>query len=176
MLILNQGWCYMNMKLFLLVAGLCSLVSCGDEVCQVDSARLIDTKSNGNCYTVLYVNKNCLSPEEARCEALKRAAEVTVRHGYRYFVVDSETMVTIAVTDKQGPTNNNGFYDNMYQEMIVEGDFGRRSIEARTTPPAQFYPAYKVVFHCICEERRGKGCKATEYKECQPKCQSECSN
>ena len=176
MLILSQGRYCMNTKLFLFVAGLCSLVSCQDEVCQVDSARLIDTKTNGNTYTVLYVNKTCLTPEEVRCRALKRAAEVTVRHGYRYFVVDCESVVTVAITDKEGPTDNNGFYDNMYQELIVEGDFGRRSIEARTVPPAQFFPAYKVVFHCICEERPGKTRKATEYKECRIDCKDECSN
>lgn len=41
---------------------------------------------------------------------------------------------------------NDRFYGNMYQELMIEGDFGKQSLQRQTTSTAATYSAIRLVF------------------------------
>lgn len=88
-----------------------------------------DDLGNGK-YSVTYIQADDMGPQDAKQEALVHAAEIAHKNGYRYFTLDSEEQVTIMQSPEfEGMDNYNRF-----QEDIVEGQFGRGSIERRSTP------------------------------------------
>lgn len=99
----------------------------------------------GSQYVVVVVETNGVTEEDAKKYAEKRAAEMTVAKGGRYFQVVSQQQTKVVKSDKSWP-NSQALPQNLYQELIVEQDFGRESLKRRDLPSSSVYPAYRLVF------------------------------
>ncbi len=144
-----------------------SLSGCRNEAAVADAGRFMEMRNEDNTYTVIYVNTGNESDRTARKRALEGAAEVTVDSGSRYFQIDSESSVTVASTNEDPSQDEANFPSNIYQDLIIEKNFSRSSIESRTSPSSQYYPAYKIVFHISGDEKQGNALDACDYGACQ---------
>lgn len=144
-----------------------SLAGCRNDGAVVDAGRFMEMKNEDNSYTVVYVNTGNESDRIARQRALERAAELTVDSGSRYFHITSESSVTVASTNGDPSQDEADFPSNIYQELIIEKNFSRSSIESRTSPSSQYYPAYKIVFYTTGDEKQGNVLDACDYGACQ---------
>lgn len=94
-------------------------------------------------YSITYVELEETSHQDAKHYALTHAAEIAHQNGYRYFTLDSEENVVVTQSQEsvEGPYNY-----NLFQEDIIEGQFGRGSIERRSTPEASIdtYNALRI--------------------------------
>lgn len=108
------------------------------------SDRFISYQTAPDSFAVVYVDEDeSATPEQAKNYAMQRAAEITVEYGYRYFIIDQQQSVVVA---KSTP-NNNRFPGNLYQELIVEGDFGPNH-ERNLPSPTGMYSGYKLMITC----------------------------
>lgn len=98
---------------------------------------------SGKQYAIVVVRENNLSREEAKKIAYERAHQVTKEQGYRSFSVISEQDTQVVRSPKNGNQYQN--YGNMYQELIMEGDFNRNRLANDATPNAGAFPAYRLV-------------------------------
>jgi hypothetical protein len=127
--------------------------------------NVIEYQVSDNEYAVVIVQEKGMSEGAARKAAKQRAAELTVEHGYRYFTIEKEQKTQVVQSDKSWP-DNKGFYNNMYQELIIEEDFGRASLARQGGPSAQTYPATRVVFKMFVDKPAGKSYNACNYTDC----------
>lgn len=107
----------------------------------------LEAKIGDNKYSVVYIEKEKISRDEARNNALVRAAEIAKENGYRYFVIDSDEDVMVAHTTP----NNDAFPHNLYEEEIIEGNFGRQALQNKTPEPTNLYQGVKVKVTCYKE-------------------------
>lgn len=156
----------MRIKLFLSVLLIFSLTGCRTEDSGAKLGHIMESVNADNSYTVVYVNKEGVSEEAARQALLKRAAEVAVNQGYRYFIIDSEAHVKVSFSGGGLPADEGYFPDNLYEEMIIQKDFDRNSRNARSRAPAELYPGYQVVFHFSEEYSAGKTLDACKFVPC----------
>ena len=119
------------------------------------SNRFITYKLDGNRYAVVYVAVEKTSLSQSRDYALKKAAELTRDSGYRYFKVDSDEEVMIA---HKAPTpDTHEFHQNLYEELIIQQDFGRNPYAPGEYPQnPRLFPGRKLTITCY-EEDPGKG-------------------
>jgi len=151
------------------VTALVGMCSKSDNVKYVAiSDQLIEYQLEGDQYAVVVVQDG-MGASEAKKMARQRAAEITVQVGGRYFTVDSEETTQVMRSDQdQIGTGNQGFYGNMYQELIIEGDFGKSSMERQQyqMAPVVRYDATRLVFTIYSQKPRGKSaidaCTLTE--------------
>jgi len=94
--------------------------------------------------TAIVVAMDGISSSEAKKMARQRAAEITIANGDRYFTIDSETETQVIKSDDL--PENQRFYGNMYQELIIEKDFGRDRLQNRNIPSTSTYTAIRIVF------------------------------
>lgn len=126
--------------------------------------NVIEYQIQGNRYAVVIVREKGMSVSQARKMAQQRAAEMTVVEGNRYFVIESETQVQAVQSSGSG----NQFYTNMYQELIVEGDFSKQQTEAEQPAPSYTYPALRVVF-VMYPDKSSNSIDACKYTTCPKK-------
>ena len=132
------------MKNKLIAAFLLLLVGCKGGSSMVGKGHLIEAENSDNSYTVVFVNTDHASRKEAKSAALKRAAELTLEHGYRYFMVDSEESVTVSYAGDALPADNGYFPDNL-DEVIIQRNYDRQSMDSKTS--SQLYPGYQLTFY-----------------------------
>ncbi|MDE3046182.1 MAG: hypothetical protein KGJ02_06020 [Verrucomicrobiota bacterium] len=60
------------------------------------SKNVVDYRVRGDRFIIVAAEKDGISAKEARRNARKRAKELTLKNGYRYFVVESEEETTLA--------------------------------------------------------------------------------
>lgn len=133
--ILNFYICVITASFFL---GMCSHSSSYVNL----SERMIEYQLDGGQYAIVVVMDG-VSVKKAKQIARQRAAQITALQGDRYFTIDSEEQTEV-IKPNQG-FENQRFYGNMYQELIIEGDFGRNQIN-RQPPISRMYPAIRLVF------------------------------
>ncbi|MBX7066169.1 MAG: hypothetical protein K1X28_02950 [Parachlamydiales bacterium] len=109
------------------------------------SDRLIEYQLDGDTYAVVVVMDG-ISSAEAKRMAKQRAAEITVMQGERYFTVDSMYETEVIKSDEDMTQQSQRFYGNMYQELIIEGDFNRERLRYRGVPETNTYPAVRMQF------------------------------
>ncbi len=126
--------------------------------------KLIEYPLVGAQYAVLVVMDG-VSENDAKRLARQRAAEVTVSQGNRYFTVDSMKEVVVLKSDDS--FSNQRFYGNMYQELIIQKDFGRDSIRNRTGPNTNQYPAIRLVFTMYEDQPNHRAIDACSLTPCQ---------
>jgi hypothetical protein len=120
-------------------------------------------KIEGDQYGVVAVQESGMSASDVRKKAMQRAAEVTVSNGARYFVIQKEQQTQIVQSDK---SDQNAFGGNMYQELIIEHDFGKESL-SKQTPNAGVRPALRLVFQIYKDKPNAKAIDACKYTNCQ---------
>lgn len=98
--------------------------------------RTFEYQLDGGRFAVVVVMDG-ISAAEAKQRARQRAAEITVSQGDRYFTIDSEEKIEGIQSEE-----NQRFYGNLYQELIIEGDFSRESYRGIST----LYSAIRLVF------------------------------
>jgi hypothetical protein len=109
-------------------------------------------------YAVLVVIEDGKSsPEEVQKYLKKRAAEITLEKGYRYFVINHEDQVSVAKSNKNEDTSGPS---NLYYDLIQEGDFGRQQLDSQGETTSGLYPAYRLVFTCYQDKPNGKAIDA----------------
>lgn len=105
--------------------------------------QFIEYQLEGDQYAVVVVMDG-ISVSEAKKMARQRAAEITAQQGDRYFVIDSEQETQVIKSDDS--LDNQRFYGNMYQELIIEKDFNRDRLRYQGVPNTSMYSAYRLVF------------------------------
>lgn len=100
-------------------------------------------------YVILSVQDNGVGPGASKKAAMHKAAEITVQNGYRYFSIVSEKDVRVAKTSEMQGSQQPG---NLYQELIIEKDFGRKSLEQDGRVATRTYPAYRLTIECYREK------------------------
>ncbi|HSX26816.1 MAG TPA: hypothetical protein VLE89_07425, partial [Chlamydiales bacterium] len=124
------------MKITVLIATFAAILGVADPVIQYPV--------RGTQYAIV-VALDGIDSSQAKKMALQRAAEITVQSGGRYFTLDSEQEVQ--VVKSEDVPNNELFYGNMYQELIIEQDFGRAEHTGpRYSDETQVFPAYRLLF------------------------------
>lgn len=117
---------------------------CGTfEVARSDESNIIEYQLDGNQHVVVVVMDG-VSQGEARQIARRKAAELVVAQGDRYFTIDVEQQTEV-VKSEDIPQNQR-FHNNLFQELIIEGDFNRERIGRPLTPMSEKYPAIRMVF------------------------------
>lgn len=125
--------------------------------------RLIEYQLDGNTYAVVVVMDG-ISSAEAKRMAKQRAAEITAMQGERYFTVDS--MYETEVIKSDDTPDNQRFYGNMYQELIIEGDFNRERLRYRGLPETNTYPAIRMEFTMYKNRPNNKAIDACTLTKC----------
>lgn len=135
----------MNIPVYLIamvsLLGMCTN-STADRIAQL-ADRTMDYELDGGQYAVV-VTMDGISASEAKRTARQRAAEITVAQGNRYFTIDSEEETQVIKSDDL--PENQRFYGNMYQELIIEKDFGRGRLQNQNIPTSTMYSAIRLVF------------------------------
>ena len=140
--------------------------------CYIESAlqqeikdHTIEYNIDDNKYAVVVVQDEGISSSEAKKYAMQRAAEMTIKNGYRYFVVDSESEVYVAKSNKESPSEPS-MPRNIYYELIQSGDFGRDLMPPEDLATVAQCPGYRVVFSCFNEKASRKAVDACKYADC----------
>ncbi len=102
------------------------------------SDRAIEYPLSGNQYAVV-VAMDGISAAQAKRIARQRAAEIVVGQGDRYFTIDSEQRTQVAKSDDD--FSNQRFHGNLYQELIIEGDW-----RSQSPSRSKSYSAIRLVF------------------------------
>jgi hypothetical protein len=129
------------------------------------SNQIIEYQGEGKQYAVVVVEDEGVTTAEAKKFARQRAAEMTVEKGGRYFKVISEEQTQVIKSDRPFP-DNQAFYQNMYQELIIEGDFNKERLQRRSVPSESLYNAYRMVFEISDTKSGWKSVDACTLTEC----------
>lgn len=150
----------MKSSFFLLgILALCgSCVSQQDLKTSVADDEMIEYKVKPGQYAVVVILDETVTLDQARKAARKRAAELAVSGGYRYFLVQSETEMRVMKQRAMLEKEND-------EEMYVEGDFGQGQIAVSSTHEAVF-PALRVVIQCFEQKPKCKCIKACKLTDC----------
>ena len=105
--------------------------------------NILEYPVTGDRYAIVVVQEGRQSRATAKKIALERAASITKEKGYRSFSIVSEKDVQVARSDPNDNTHQ--FYGNMYQELIIEGDFNRDRLANQDMPKQTISPAYRLV-------------------------------
>jgi hypothetical protein len=76
-------------------------------------------RTGDTSYAIIYVNQANVSRSRAKKLAMRKAAEVGRANGYRFYTVENREDVTVGRS-----TGGRKAPRNIYQELIVEDDFG----------------------------------------------------
>ncbi|MBS0619975.1 MAG: hypothetical protein JSS61_00755 [Verrucomicrobia bacterium] len=144
-------------RVFMLFCSLLISLACNDD----SDATTIDYQIEGNTYAVVIVQDG-ISLSSAKERAMKRAAEVAKKNGYRYFSIVSESEVQ-AVRSKRN-TQPQG---NLYYDLIESDNFGRERFEDASPGGTRFYPAYRITFDCFQEKPSNQSFDACSYIPCK---------
>lgn len=134
----------------------------------VPQDRFLEYPLGQDSFAVIYVDtQNDATEKQAKQFAMTHAAELTVQKGYRYFQIESEKPVMVAKADPQ----KDPMPGNLYQEKIIERDFGVGPFQRDGTasPKAGMYSGYKIVIHCSKKKPAGKAIDACDLGVCSTK-------
>jgi len=144
--------------------------SCGKMVPSYSTfaSQIVDYQINENTYAVVVPEDEGVSKSQAVQFAKQKAAEVTVANGGRYFSIQSEQETQMIKSNKDWPSSQD-MPGNMYQELIIEQNFGRESLQRNSPPSSSIVPAYRIVFQ-IYETKplTRKSIDACTLTECSP--------
>jgi len=143
----------------------CLMMGCKSDTEAADGNKSIEYHVDGNKYAVVVVQDG-LSEDEAKEQAMKKAAEVASEHGYRYFTVDSENEVSVIKSNKQFPSEES-MPRNIYYELIQSGNFGREPIRSGDFSTSSMYSGYRILFSCFKDKPSGKAYDVCEFTGCK---------
>jgi len=125
--------------------------------------QLIEYQMDNGQYSVVVVMDG-ISAQDAQKMARQRAAEIVVGQGDRYFTIDSEGETQVIKSDDI--PENQKFYGNMYQELIIENNFNRDRLRYQSVPNTSMYSAYRLVFTSYKQKPAGKSTDACSLTKC----------
>lgn len=105
--------------------------------------QIIDYRSDDGSYVVVVVLDGTISERQAKAIALRKAAELTVAQGQRYFVVQNIEKAEVIQAQRDTESQWRG---NLYYELIQEKDFTRDRLERSPLPDVATYPALRIDF------------------------------
>ena len=112
------------MKKHLLLAAVALLIgACSPSAPKNLAADQMEYKLEGDQYAVVVVQEDNMSKSEVKKRARIRAAQMTVKNGYRYFEIISEENVKVVNPNSEQPMPG-----NLYQELIIQDNFGQESL------------------------------------------------
>lgn len=126
--------------------------------------RIVEYNTNNKHFTIVVI-KDDLSDERAKKYALKRAAEITVQKGYRYFIIKAEENVFFMRGKKDWP-NAYDFPQDLYQEEIIEKGFNRERFIEKDETDSSPKPALRLKIECT-ETKTESSFDACKYTECK---------
>jgi hypothetical protein len=117
-------------------------------VTYADEPRVVKYKMENNQFTIIVVQENNLSYDDAKNIAMKKAAETTKDNNFKYFELKAEDEVTIMLGKSNFPSSYD-FPQNLYQEEIVEKGFDRERFIEQGVQDNQPYPAVRIIIQCL---------------------------
>lgn len=127
---------------YIFLIGFLTAATLLNGMAKVSSDQFVDQKISDNRYSVIYVELADTSTSDAKQYALTHAAELVKQDGYRFFTLDAQQDVLLT----QSQNSEEPFYGNMYEELIIQRDFGKRSTKKNTSPsPINTYPGLKIL-------------------------------
>lgn len=149
------------------LVGGCSLDAVSEEE---TPPTLMQYRVDSDHFAIIRVKNDGVSTEEAKKQAVAEAAKVAVQNGYRYFVIESEQDV-IVVPSSDVSSDKPNLPSNMYQELIVEGNFGKDNYDPLLSNPQTYtaYHALKIIIHGINEGSQKGSIDACALTPCSSK-------
>ena len=118
---------------------------------QVPAAQVMSYPANDNEFIIIVVEDNDITKAEAKAAAKQKAAEVALDHGFRYFSILAEGEIVVMKSSQAAQ-----FPGNLYQELIIEHEFGKETLEREQASYPQTYPAFRLSIKCYAEKPLGK--------------------
>jgi hypothetical protein len=125
-----------------------------DQASEPKGDEMIEFRLQPGQYAVIVIMNDTMTLKEARKTAWRRSAEVAVKEGYRYFLVQSETTMRVM--------KHQAMLDAKQQEIYIEGEFTKTA----SSIDRVVFPALKVVFQCYEKKPKGKSIKACRLTDC----------
>jgi hypothetical protein len=151
------------MKVSLLFVSMVLTVGCGYKDPQAFLAqRTMQYQIDPNKYAVIVIQDD-ISEEIAKKEAMRKAAEMTLANGYRYFVIESESE---AMAARSNSDNFNRQPANIYYELIQSGNFGRERVDQPQPPMGEAIPGWRIEFSTY-KDPVTNGVDACQYAQCR---------
>ncbi len=148
----------MRFPLFLIacvfVLGSCSSKPEGQTIADDE---MIEYRLQAGQYAVVVILNDGVTLDQAKKVARRRAAELAVSGGFRYFLIQSETEMQVMKSKVLEAFN---------EEIIIEGNFATAQLER---PKETVYSALRVVFQCFENKPKGKCYKACNLTDCSKK-------
>lgn len=136
----------------------CFIIAAACGPGSIASAQFLEYQVDDSSYAVV-VPEDHISEEEAKSLAYKRAAQIAVKKGYRYFSIESEGEVQVLQSNKR----LSAYPSNLYHDLIIEGNNSPPQPEL-SSPPINM-AGYRLVFQ-LQEEGSSQGtvdaCTLTE--------------
>lgn len=126
------------------------LFSCWDKK-RSSTPAAIEYQVTGSTYAIVIIQDG-ISKEEAHQAALQRAAALTIKHNYRYFIIKMEDEVSVL---KSNASTSAASPSNLYYELIQEQDFSRDPSHLEGNEPSQLVQGYRLVIDCFKEQPAG---------------------
>lgn len=117
-------------------------------------------------YAIVILMDEGMSEEQARDLARQKAAELTVKNGFRYFTVEKESKVQVIKSNQPFP-DAKAFPGNLYEELIVEKDFTRERVANAAEGGSSFVPGFRWIIQCSEERSSSKAVDACTLTDCQ---------
>lgn len=127
--------------------------------------RIVEYDTKNKEFTLVVIKDNDLSNAQARQLALKRAAELTVQKGFRYFIIRSEEEVYFMQGKENWPSPYD-FPQNLYEEEIIERGFNRERFIQKDETDSRPRPALKLKVECLKEKTKATY-NACDYTNCK---------
>ena len=150
---------------FLILTAIYSACGTPPSAALADLDPLIDYQTKSNEFVIVVIMEQGLTEAQARQIALKRAGELTLESKNRYFSIESEERTQVMRSPGSWPSAQD-FGTNMYQEKIVEKDFGKETLQ-RQTPTAEAVAAMRYTIETYPEKPRKKAYDACHYTKCE---------
>ncbi len=116
------------------------IVGCSKSDHSIAAVKPIDYPlENGQIAVVVPLEG--ISAQEGSKIAKQRAARITLDLGARYFVINSQESVQLV-----RPNGTQSFSNNLYQDMIIEEDFGKQEIKKQAALGTSTVPALRITF------------------------------
>jgi len=159
------GVCFVNfMRFYICIVaiagflGMCERADAGKFV--GNSSQIIEYQIDEKQYAVVVVMDG-ISASQAKKMAMQRAAEIVVEGRDRYFTVDSEQETEVVKSEggQNAPRN-------LYQEVVIEGEFNRERLRDRSVLKTELYPAIRLVFTSYKQKPHWKAIDACTLTPC----------
>ncbi len=152
-------------KLILFAAVVLSLGQIGHADDVSITQKYIDYRTEGDKFVVIGVQGEGMDKEQAKENALKRAAQIALENGYSSFSIESETEVTVFQSKPEWPSNPD-FPGNLYQEDIREQGFDRDRIISQGETGTRAYPGLQIIMEGHNTAPSGNNLNPCDYTDC----------